>query len=72
MNSTKPSNSPTRYIASVNINFRENTISAKTILAADTKDQAMLMLSQIYGTDNVLSIAAYDTATEAIFPSTEH
>lgn len=72
MNSAKHSNSPTRYIASVNIKFRENTISAKTILAADTKDQAMLMLSQIYGTDNVLSITAYDTATEVISPSTEH
>lgn len=57
---------PNSYLATVCVRIRQHSTVAKTMIAADDPDQAMSMLTHIYGVGNVLSIVAHNTPSPSI------
>lgn len=57
------------YLATVRVVFSDSTMTARTIITADSVQHAKLMLKRTYGESNVLSItkvmAEDETVTEA-------
>ncbi len=49
-------NIPQTYLARVRVVLRDWTMTARTTITADTLQQARLILTHIYGNDNILSI----------------
>jgi hypothetical protein len=49
-------NIPQTYLATVRVVLRDSSMTARTTVTADTLQQARLMLTYIYGNDNVLNI----------------
>jgi hypothetical protein len=47
---------PQSYLATVRVVLRNGSTTARTTITADTVQQAKLMLTRMYGDDNVLSI----------------
>jgi hypothetical protein len=50
------SNIPQTYVATVRVLLRDGSTTARTTVAADTFQQARLILTRIYGEGNVLSM----------------
>jgi hypothetical protein len=49
-------NIPLTYLATVRVVLRNGSTTARTTISADTVQQAKLMLTRMYGNDNVLNI----------------
>lgn len=56
------------YLATVHIHINHHSAVTKTMIAADSQEQAMSMLASIYGVGNVLSVIFQNTSNPLISP----
>jgi hypothetical protein len=64
-------NIPQSYIARVRVVLRDSSLTARTTITADTLQQARLMLTHIYGNDNILSINQVMNENKEVTESTK-
>ena len=62
---------PQTYLATVRVVLRDTSMTARTMIAADTLQQAKTMITRIYGEGNVLTINQVVSEDEEVTEGTK-
>ena len=65
------SSMPQTYQATIRVVLRDSSMTARTMIAADSLQQARLMLTRIYGDVNVLSVTQFMSEDQGMTEATK-